>query len=61
MKARATRKWSLDALEREDAVLDSGTLRGTLQKMTTIELRLYRAPFLWRVNLQRNELGIKAC
>lgn len=41
MKARATWKGSGGASEREDAVLDSGTLRDTLQKMTTIELRLY--------------------
>jgi hypothetical protein len=46
VKAPATRKRSFDALERDDATLVSETLRDSLQKMTTIELRLYRRSVL---------------
>jgi hypothetical protein len=42
MKARTTWKPSLDAQERDEGVLVSETLRDSLQKMTAIELRLYR-------------------
>jgi hypothetical protein len=56
MKARATWKRSFDAPECQDAVLGSEKLRNTLQKMTTIELRLYRRSVLMARKLPKERI-----
>ena len=56
MKVPATWKRSFDVLEPDDAVSVSQTLRESLQKMTTIELRLYRRSVLMARKLPKERI-----